>query len=196
MVGVENLTIPPHDPSMTAFWHAFFFSVQTFTTVGYGHVAPVSFLANIVAGFVALTGLMCAALMSGLFFARFSRPTASVAFSKNALVAPYRDGEAVMFRIANRRERSELINLKILVTASYLMPLEDGTSKRQFIQLPLERDEVMMFPTNWTLVHPLNEDSPFFGNTHDDLRDMDWELMVSLSAFDDTFAQTIYTRTS
>src|SRR5262249_38118232 len=97
------------------FWRAFFFSIETFATIGYGQVAPGGFAANLLVTFEALVGLMYQALATGLLFARFAKPTASILFSGNAVVAPYASGTGLMFRIVNRRRRNEIIELEAQV---------------------------------------------------------------------------------
>ena len=147
---------------------AFFFSVETFATVGYGQVAPNGIAANLVVTAEALVGLMYQALATGLLFARFTRPTASLLFSRHAVVAPYRDGRGLMFRIANRR-RTEIIELSAQVLFSALEPDGRGGRVRRYVPLPLERNKVTFFPLSWTLVHPVDGASPLAARTPEDL---------------------------
>ena len=177
------------------FGRAFFFSVQTFATIGYGQIGPNGLLPNAVVTVEALVGLMFQALATGLLFARFSRPTASIAFSKSALIAPYQNGESLQFRIANRR-KNQIIQLEAQVLFSVLAPDDRGGRVRKYFMLPLERNKVTFFPMSWTIVHPIVDDSPLIGRTADDLRRDEAEILVLLSGTDDTFAQTVHARSS
>jgi inward rectifier potassium channel len=171
---------------------AFFFSAQTLTTVGYGHISPNSHLVSAVAAFESLLGLLSFALATGLLYGRFSRPHAQMCFSHHALVAPYREGTGFMFRFVNRRS-----NQLIEVEATVVMSLLDGeTNTRRFVTLTLERSKINLFPTSWTVVHPIDAASPLFGLTDADLHKGQVEFVILIKAFDDTFAQTIYQRTS
>jgi inward rectifier potassium channel len=176
------------------FIQAFFFSVQTFTTVGYGHIWPGSIAGNVVSIINAFVGLLGFAVATGLMFARFSRPTAKIAYSERAVIAPYREISAFMFRIANMR-RSQLIEVDVkvlLITIEHI----NGTRRRHFNQLSLERDHVGFFPLTWTIVHPVDENSPLFGITEKEMIDQEMEFLVLLTAIDDAFSQTVHSRTS
>ncbi len=175
--------------------HAFFFSVQTFTTVGYGGVTPIGFATNMVAGIEALAGILSAALMSGLFFSRFSRAQSSIIFSQNAVIAPYENSTGFMFRLANSRN-TNLSDVRAQVIISYINKTSEGVEKREYEPFPLETNRIQMFPLNWTIVHHINEESPIFGKSCEELQAIDAEVLVSISAYDDTFAQTIHTRHS
>ncbi|UFH55714.1 ion channel [Spirosoma sp. KNUC1025] len=179
------------------FWKCFFFSSQTLTTVGYGHISPNSFLTSCIAAFESMLGLLAFALATGLLYARFSRPIAHTRFSKNAVMAPYLDVNGWMFRIINTRD-NQLINLQVSVSLSRIEPKSqsDSTLTRKYYGLSLERNKVNFFPTNWTLVHPITSESPLFGCTPQDLEASDAEFLVSIQATDDTFAQAVHTRYS
>lgn len=177
------------------FGRAFFFSVQTFATIGYGQVAPQGLGANLLVTFEALVGLMFQALATGLLFARFARPTASIAFSRTAVIAPYAGGYSLQFRIANRR-RSEILQVEAQVLFSHLQLTESGRTVRRYHILPLERNKVTFFPLAWTIVHPIDEQSPLASRTHDDLVRQEAEILVLLSGVDEVFAQTVHARSS
>ncbi len=183
------------DATGNAFTHAFFFSVQTFATIGYGQIAPHGIAANVVVTIEALVGVMFQALATGLLFARFSRPTASILFSRHAIVAPYRGGRSLQFRIANRR-RAELLELEAKVLFSALEPDGRGGRVRRYTVLPLERNKVTFFPLAWTIVHPIDESSPFAGRTGAELEEGEAEILVLLSGIDETFEQTVHARSS
>ena len=177
------------------FGRAFFFSVQTFATIGYGQVAPQGLGANLLVTFEALVGLMFQALATGLLFARFARPTASIAFSESAVIAPYAGGRSLQFRIANRR-RSEIIQLEAQVLFSFLATDARGHRVRRYHVLPLERNKVTFFPLAWTIVHPIDPDSPLATRTYADLVSDEAEILVLLSGVDEAFSQTVHARSS
>ncbi|MBL0171113.1 MAG: hypothetical protein IPP90_10330 [Gemmatimonadaceae bacterium] len=176
------------------FWQAFFFSVQTFATIGYGSIIANGVAGNMVVTIEALIGLLAQALITGLLFARFARPTMSLQFSSMALVAPYNTGRALMFRVANKR-RNELIEMEAQVSFSIL---EEGIAGlgRRYHQLSLERRTVNFFPLAWTLVHPITPESPLWNLTERALEEREVEVMVLMQGTDDTFATRVSTRRS
>ncbi|HXA66653.1 MAG TPA: ion channel [Bryobacteraceae bacterium] len=178
------------ESEMTAFVNAFFFSVHTLTTVGYGNVFPRGPSANAVAALEAATGLMVFAVMTGLLYGRFSRPSARILFSNNALIAPYQDGHSLQFRITNARSNT-LMNLEARVLLMTVTN-HDGRLKRDFVDLELERRKVYFLPLTWTIVHPIDTASPLSGKTADDLKSMSAELLILLQAFDDSFSQVVH----
>jgi inward rectifier potassium channel len=176
------------------FARAFFFSVETFATIGYGNISPAGLPAHIVMTVEALVGVLAQALITGLFFARFARPTAAVTFSRRAVIAPFRDGKALMIRMANRR-KNELIELKASLSFSYV----DHTGAaplRRYRPLTLDRAEVTFFPLAWTIVHPITPASPLWELDAAALHDKDAEILLLLTGTDDTFATTVHARTS
>ena len=173
---------------------SFFFSIQTFATIGYGTVHPVSILTNLLVSIEALSGMLAYAVGTGLVFSRFSRPNARILFSDKAIIAPYKKIRAFQFRIVNER-KSQIINLGCRVVMSRL-EFDDSGLKRKFYDLKLERDQVMFFPLNWTVVHPIDEKSPLYNATADDLLKSDAEFLVLLEGVDDTFSQVVYSRSS
>lgn len=178
------------------FAEAWFFSVQTLTTVGYGSVSPTCWGSNVVASIISLTGLMTFALVTGLFFARFSRPKGQFAFSENAIISPYRAGaNGLMFRIANRRD-NQVIDAEAKVVMSWVESLPNGEPKRQFARLELELDKVAMLPLSWTIVHPIDEHSPLYGKHHDEMKNMQLEVIALIKGHDETFAQQVHANLS
>jgi inward rectifier potassium channel len=177
------------------FAQAFFFSVETFATIGYGQIAPIGTAANSVVTVEALVGLMYQALATGLLFARFTRPTASVIFSRHAVVAPYNDGEALMFRIVNRL-RNEIIQLEAQVLFSAMAPDGRGGLTRKYVPLALERNKVVFFPLSWTVVHPIDTTSPLAGQTRQMIEEAHGEILVLLSGIDEALEQTVHARSS
>jgi inward rectifier potassium channel len=176
------------------FLNVMFFSSHTLTTVGYGNMYPVGVAANTVASLEALIGLLAFALATGLVFGRFARPSARIGFSPTMIVAPYRDARSLQFRVVNRRPNN-LIDLEARLT---LMTVESGDGRlvRKYTILELERPQVLFFPLTWTVVHPIDNTSPLFGKTAQDLQRLQAEVLVMLKGFDDTFGQTVHTRYS
>lgn len=194
LCGPEALAGSPAVAEASPFLRAFFFSVQTFSTVGYGQIAPVSLAANLLMTLESIVGLLTVALATGLVFARFSRPKASILFSERAIIAPYRGITALELRIANRR-KSQLIELTAQVILSRFEE-RDGRVVRRFHALPLERHKVTFFPLSWTLVHPIDGESPLHGLTREELLGCDAEILVLLTGIDETFSQTVHARSS
>ena len=187
-IGFNNLQ--GTEPEMSAFVNEFFFSVHTLTTVGYGNVFPRGTAANAVAALEAATGLMVFAVMTGLLYGRFSRPSARILFSNNALIAPYQDGTSLQFRITNARSNT-LMNLEARVLLMTVVS-DDGQLKRDFFDLELERRKVYFLPLTWTIVHPIDSASPLFGKTAEDLARISAEILILIQAFDDSFSQTVH----
>ena len=182
------------DPTQSLFVRGFFFSVQTFATIGYGTIHPVGIIPNLLVTVESYYSLLVNALITGLVFARFARPTARLIYSDVAVVAPYRDITGLMFRLVNGRH-NQLIEVTAQVMFSRLV-VENGRPVRRFDLLELERRKVSFFPLAWTVVHPITPDSPLAGLTHEDLVQADAEILILMSAIDETFAQVVHTRTS
>ena len=196
LLGVERLQGIQKNGLIEDFSQAFFFSIQTFTTVGYGAVSPIGVGANLLASLDALIGLISTALATGLFFARFSKAQIQLAFSENILIAPYLDTGlmSLQFRIANKRE-SRVMNLKASLILSWVEK-KDGKSKRIFKPLSLEREKINLLPLNWTIVHIFNEDSPVQNWTANDFIERKAEIIIFLEGYDESFAQQIHITSS
>jgi inward rectifier potassium channel len=172
-----------------------FFSVQTLATIGYGRLVPVTRAANVLVAFEALVGLLGFAIVSGLLFARFTRPTAKISFSNNALIAPYEGGWAFMFRLVNLRNH-DLTDVHAVVSFARWETAADGERSREFDQLALERDAIIFMPLHWVIVHPIDARSPMRGLTAETFAAADPEIVCLITADDETFAQTVHARTS
>jgi inward rectifier potassium channel len=177
-----------------SYLRAFFFSVQTFGTIGYGQVGPVGLVPNLLVTLESLCGLISLALITGILFARFSRPTAAILFSRKALIAPFGEGKAFEFRITNRRT-NQLIDLHARVLFSRIRR-QDGRAMRDYAELTLERQSVVFFPLAWTVVHVIDENSPLWGVTPEQMAADESEFLVLLEGTDETFAQRVHARTS
>ena len=177
------------------FAERFFFSVHTLATIGYGTMSPLTLAANIIVTIETLIGLVGVAVMAGISFARFSRPVARILFSRSAVIAPYRGGRAFMFRIANQRS-SQLVEVSAKVLLSRRKRGGATSTDREFLNLELERSSVVFFPMSWTIVHPIDENSPLRDWTGEDLADCDAEFLVLLNGFEETFSQTVHARSS
>jgi len=176
------------------FMEAFFFSSQTLTTVGYGHVAPSGMMANAVASVESLIGILVFALVTGLMYGRFSRPKAYLLFSNNVLIAPYKEGKGLMYRIASYKN-NHLTDVEANLTMA-LHTKENGKTVTRFYPLPLEMSKINSLALSWTIVHHINEESPLYNLSKEDLDDAKMELITSIKAFDDHFSNIVQQRTS
>jgi inward rectifier potassium channel len=172
-----------------------FFSVQTLATIGYGRLVPVTRAANVLVAIEALIGLLGFAIVSGLLFARFTRPTAKISFSDTALIAPYEGGWALMFRLVNLRNH-DLTDVRAVVSFARWEIGPDGERTREFDQLRLERDSIIFMPLHWVVVHPIDAASPMRGLTRESFAASAPEIVCLITADDETFAQTVHARTS
>lgn len=174
------------------FTNLFFFSAQTLTTVGYGHVYPIHPSTNTVSAIESMLGLMGFALVTGLLYGRFSKPKADIEYSNNAVIAPFQDVTGFMFRIANKKQ-NELLEIECEIGFAYNNP---ETKKRAFYFLELERGRINFLPLSWTIVHPIDEKSPLYGLTEEAFRKGDGEFVILVKAINDTYFQTVYSRMS
>ena len=176
------------------FAEAFFFSSQSFTIGGYGRVDAGNLLVNAVCALEAFLGLLTLAVMTGLLYGRFSKPKAYIRFSENALIAPFHNGKAIMLRLAPFKNTT-LTDAEAKVSLGLIME-EDGKMVNKFYQLPLEYHSVNALTLSWTIVHPINESSPFFNFTENDFKNAKGEILVYVKAFDEMFSNTVVSRTS
>lgn len=194
LIGVDKLGIDGAHAAWEQFLEAFFFSSQTMTTVGYGKVAPTGLIANTIASMESLLGILSFAVVTGLIYGRFSRPRAYLIFSDNVLVAPYQGGKGIMVRVASYKN-NHLTDVEVQLTLA-LHVLEHGKMETKFFQLKPEMARINSLSLSWTIVHPLNEDSPLFQFTKEDVQDSRMELIVNTNAFDDHFSNLVQQRTS
>ncbi len=176
-----------------SFADMFFFSVQTMATIGYGKMVPVTLFSNILVSIEALTGLLALALMTGLVFSKFSRPTARVRFTRYVVIGP-RDGTtSLMIRMANMRA-NRIVEANIHVVLARQEVTAEGDSIRRLYDLTTTRSRSAMFALSWTAVHHIVEGSPLFGETRESIADSAPEIIVSITGLDETFSQTVHAR--
>jgi len=194
LAGIQNLSNAASRNEMESFLNTFFFSVQTFATVGYGGIHPTGIFSNIIASLESMTGILSFALATGLLYGRFSKPSAKIIFSDKAIITPFKEGQALMFRVANSRENI-LMEMEANAMLTYL---DKGDSRftRKYYPLKLEIKFIYFFPLPWTIVHPIDENSPLYGKTTKDLRELEAELLIMVKGFDDSFSQHVITRSS
>lgn len=190
-IGTEHLRGIEGSTSWERFLDTFFFSSQTLTTVGYGRISPVGSTSSSLAAIEAMLGLLGFALATGLLYGRFSKPESRILFSKKALISPFKGGKALMFRIANQRS-----NQLIEVQADLVISFKTEGPNREFFPAKLERNKINFFPLSWTLVHPIDEESPLRSLASEDYRSKEIEVFILIKAFEETFSQTVYSRHS
>jgi inward rectifier potassium channel len=193
-IGTDHLGGMVANSASERFGEAFFFSAQTFTTVGYGRINPIGFSASLTASLEALIGLMSFALVTGLLYGRFARPRAYIRYSKNALFVPFKDGVAVMFRMVPYT-KNYLMNVEVKVTLALKIE-EEGQMKNKFFNVPLEIAKATTMTSNWTLVHMITEESPLFGFSKEDMTRSGAELLIFVQGFDESFSNTVVSRAS
>lgn len=193
----ENSLSHPNTTSTPFFLHCFYFSTQTFTTVGYGHIHPIGNISNLLASFESLFGLLSFSLATGLMYGRFSKPNSKIIFSDKALISPYKtDKKALMFRLVNSRS-SNLSNVEANVTLS-LFEFDEASqsNKRRFMKLDLEIDKIRFFPSTWTVVHALTSESLDIFSNSEVMKNKKVEISIFIQAFDENLSHNIHTRHS
>ena len=195
-IGVEYLDgIETKGSEWVKFGKAYFFSAQTFTTVGYGHISPNGFLTSALAAAEALIGLLSFAIATGLFFGRFSKPTAFLKFSHHALISPYgAGGKALMLRMTPYKN-TNFTDAEAKITLGMILE-ENGKMVNKFYTLDLEMSRINSLTLSWTLVHPITANSPLYGFTDEDYKSIDGEIIVFVKTFDEMFSTTVGASTS
>lgn len=194
-IGIEGFTGVLAVTKWQEFKEMFFFSTETFTTVGYGRVNPVGDGINFVAAIEAMNGFLSFAVATGLIYGRFAKPKSHIVFSDQALIAPYLDKTALMFRLASFKDNHNLTDAKIKVNMA-LQVQENDKSSYKFYELALERSKVDTLMMNWTVVHPIDEKSPLLGLSPDDYISADVEVYVQIKGYDDVYSTVVIQRTS
>lgn len=174
---------------------AFFFSIQTLSTVGYGSMHPQTLYTQILVTVEILVGLVLITILAGLMFARFSKPTARVLFSNVAVICLYNKIPTLMFRAANKRD-SHILEAQVQVSFLRNEITHEGHQLRRFYDLQLTRSRTPVFSLSWLVMHPIDENSPLFGESLESLENTEGEIWVTLSGIDETFCQTVHTRHS
>jgi inward rectifier potassium channel len=195
LIGNDQLQGLYHQTYWGKIKEVFFFSTQTFTTVGYGRINPLHDGANLIASFESMFGWLFFAIVTGLLYGRFTRPKAHLAFSEKALISPYKEGIALMFRMVPYKIRHHLADAKVVVTIGFTV-IEENIPQFKFYQLNLERSRIDTFNMNWTVVHPIDEQSPLLNFTREDLEISDAELYVQVTGFSPIFSATVMQNTS
>lgn len=194
--GIDGLSGDVPTTYFNQFLKAFYFSAQTITTVGYGAVSPVRTPHLIISSFEAFIGLLSFAMSTGLLYGRFSRPRAKMLFTENALIAPFAPtGKGLMIRLANKKD-SLLVNAQANMFLSWIGTTVNGEQKRKYQNLPLEYDRINMLASSWTLVHPINSESPLYNWKKIDFEKNKVEVIVQINAYDETYSQVVHDRTS
>jgi inward rectifier potassium channel len=193
-IGVDHLGGIAKGSPLKNFVETFFFSTQTFTTVGYGRISPIGMLASAMSAFEAFVGLLSFAIATGLFYGRFSRPQAFLRFSDNAIIGPYKKITALMFRTVPYKNNN-LTDAEVKLTLAMRVK-EDDKYINRFYPLELELSKINALVMNWTIVHPITENSPLHGMSMQEMQQNKVELLVYIKAFDDAFSNTVIARTS
>jgi inward rectifier potassium channel len=193
-IGLNHLGGIQTNSAAERFGEAFFFSAQTFTTVGYGRISPLGFIASFVASLEALFGLLSFAIATGLMYGRFARPKAYIQYSHNAIIAPFKDGVALMIRLVPYT-KNYLVNVEARLTVA-MKVAEDDIIKTKFFSARLDISKASTLMSNWTLVHPIEQDSPLFGLKREDIAAAETEFLFFLEGFDESFSSTVVSRTS
>ncbi len=181
-----SITSTAHD-----FKTAFFFSVQTFSTVGYGTVAPGNLYGNLIVVFEIMTGVVSMAVTTGLVFAKFSKPSAKILYSKNLLLTKFDGEDVLMFRMANARS-NQIISAKIEMHYIYQTMTKENKPIVRFAPLKLQKSYSPVFAFSWSVFHPIDSESPFYGKTLKEIQETNYEFYTIVSGNDGTFSQTIF----
>ncbi len=195
LIGTDQLQGIIGNSDWEKFREVYFFSTQTFTTVGYGRVNPVGGFANLMASIEALAGFLSLAIATGLIYGRFAKPKSYLAFSDHALISPYHDKTGLVFRLVTYKDNHSLTDVHVVVNIG-LQVQENDKRVYKYYKLELERSHVETLPMNWNVVHPIDDKSPLFGFSPEDMAAADVELYVLVHGFDEVFSSMVQQRTS
>ena len=173
------------------FLNAFFFSVQTFSTVGYGIISPVTIYGNLIVVIEIIMGLLTTAISTGIIFSRFSKPNAKILYSKNLLINQFSNERVMMFRIANDRS-NKIVAASIDIHYTFQTKSPEGVNMTRFKQLTLQRSYSPIFSLSWTIIHTIDELSPFYKKSLDDIKKAEHEFFVVFHGTDETYSLTIH----
>lgn len=190
LIGIEQI-IASTNSVFGDFLNAFFFSTQTFTTLGYGAMSPQGVGSGILSSIEAFLGLLFFAFVTGLVYGRFSKPRASIRFTKNAVLRDFNITKAIMFRIVNNR-KSIMINPRVVLTLLLSKKNNLGEYVNSFYALKLERNHITYLPSTWTLVHEIDAESPLYDFSKEDIVKQKGELLVMVSYYDESFNQEVH----
>lgn len=192
--GFENIAgIDPNEGPV--FFQAFFFSIQTFTTVGYGTLAPLGIPTQSVAAVEAFVGFLSFSLATGLLYGRFSRPRSKLKFADHFVYSKYEDGYSFKFKMTNLRDVVlQEVEAKIIVM--FNKKGEDGQFTRAYYLLPLTLPTIEIMALTWTIVHKIDEESPFWQKTPEEIREQQPEFLVLVNGFDEIYAERTRARKS
>jgi inward rectifier potassium channel len=191
IIGIQNLEGAAAPTPLQSYWNCFFFSVQTSTTIGYGGIIPEGLLTNFAVTIEAMAGLLAFAIITGLLYGRFSHPFSRILYSRNAIIAPYKGMRSLQFRIVNRR-KNNIMDLE----AKLMAVLIDKDFNRKYYDMKLERYSVYFFPLSWTIVHPIDDDSPLSGKSLEELKGKQLEILILIKGYDETFNHVVHSRYS
>ncbi len=195
LVGAAGFEGMHTDTHLTHFLDSFFFSVQSFATIGYGRISPISVVANLLVTVEALTGILFAALATGLVFGRFSKPLSKIIFSENAIITTIDGALCLVIRVANER-LNQITEAEVQLYVVQNQKTKEGETYRDFTILKLERDRSPLFALSWTIVHYIDETSPFFNATQESLTENNTELFAHLIGVDEVLSQRLFSKIS
>lgn len=191
LIGVDQISILDNQLSFSDYLNAFFFSCQTFTSLGYGSMSPNGISSGIVSSIESFFGLLFFAFVTGLLYGRFSKPRPSLRFSKNIVLREFNGKNAIMFRVVNNRVNA-MIRPKIKVNLALTTQNSSGEFVNNFYDLNLENDAITYLPTTWTIVHEIDAKSPLFEFASEELVKLHGEFLILMSYYDEAFNQEVY----
>ena len=185
---VKNMKGLSTGESIEQFFQVFLYSAQTLSTLGGVGITPVGFINNIIFTAESVVALLGAAVITGLLYVRFSRPSARMVFSDNALIAPFKTGKALMMRIGNAKKNELLEVFAQVIYVNY----KDSTIRKEYTELSLERQRIPFLPITWTIVHPIDEKSPIFNMNESNVHEKEFDIMVTLMGLDRVTGQNVF----